>query len=95
MMLMENNSMCKACSKACVKIFNKKGLNQKVDTPWRNVLGLNENVRPEWRALYKPPLTKKTADIHWRVLHGIIAVNAFVSILNPDSSQDCPFCSEK
>lgn len=81
--------------KVCVKFFNKKGLHKKVDTPWRDVLRLNENVRPEWRALYKPPLTKKTADIHWRVLHGIIAVNAFVSILNSESSQDCPFCSER
>lgn len=79
--------------KLCVKFFNQKGLHQKVDTPWRDALKLTDNVRPEWRA--KPPLTKKTADIHWRVLHGIIAVNAFVSILNPDSSQDCPFCPER
>lgn len=29
------------------KDFNKKGLHYKVDTLWRNVLRLNENVRPE------------------------------------------------
>lgn len=56
---MDFNVNGKQLYKACVKKFNKKGLNQKVDTPWRNVLGLNENVKPEWRALYKPPLTKK------------------------------------
>lgn len=53
-------------------------LNGKADTPWRAHLGLSDNVGPEWRALYKPPLIKRAADLQWRVLHGIIAVNAFV-----------------
>ena len=28
----------------------------------------------------------------WRVLHGIIAVNAFVSVINSDVRDGCPFC---
>lgn len=41
---------------SCIKSFNKNGLHHEDDTTWRDGLRLNENVRPEWRALYKPPL---------------------------------------
>lgn len=44
----------RAFYKICVKVFNKKVLNEKVDTSWRKVLGVEENVKPEWRSLYKP-----------------------------------------
>ncbi|KAK3506859.1 hypothetical protein QTP70_029532, partial [Hemibagrus guttatus] len=57
--------------RACVKVLNKKKLSGRVDTPWRSVLGFNDDVKPEWRALYKPPLTKRAADLQWRILHGI------------------------
>ncbi|XP_053533103.1 transposon TX1 uncharacterized 149 kDa protein isoform X1 [Ictalurus punctatus] len=80
--------------KACVKVLNKKKLNGRVDTPWRVVLGFND-VKPEWRALYKPPLTKKCADLQWRILYGIVSVNSFISILNPEVTQECPFCSQR
>ncbi|KAK3522070.1 hypothetical protein QTP70_022609, partial [Hemibagrus guttatus] len=55
--------------RACVKVLNKKKLSGRVDTPWRSVLGFNDDVKPEWRALYKPPLTKRAADLEWRILH--------------------------
>lgn len=51
---------------------------------------LNECRKPEWRALYKPPLIKKTGDF---ILHGSVAVNSFISILNPEVSAECPFCN--
>ncbi len=57
--------------------------------------GLDETVKPEWRSLYKPPLSKRLGDLQWRVLHGIIAVNSFISILNPEVCSTCPFCSKK
>ncbi|KAK3562052.1 hypothetical protein QTP86_025970 [Hemibagrus guttatus] len=34
--------------RACVKVLNKKKLSGRVDTPWRNVLGFNGDVKPEW-----------------------------------------------
>ncbi|KAK3552293.1 hypothetical protein QTP86_009435 [Hemibagrus guttatus] len=34
--------------RACVKVLNKKKLSGRVDTPWRNVLGFNGDVNPEW-----------------------------------------------
>lgn len=81
--------------KACVKVFNKRGLHERIDILWRTVFKMSNNVRPEWRALYKPPLTKRAGDLQWRILHGIIAVNAFISVLNPDISNECPFCFQK
>ena len=52
-----------------------------------------DEVKPAWVMLYRPP-QKKTADLQWRNLNGAIAVNAFVSIINPASSNACPFCEE-
>lgn len=45
--------------------------------------------------MYKSPLIKKTGDLQWRVLHGAIAVNAFVSLINSEVTEGCPFCLEK
>lgn len=81
--------------KACVKAFNKKGLHGRIDTPWRSFFEGQEDVNPEWRALYKPPLTKRAGDLQWRVIHGIVAVNSFVSVLNPNVSEQCPFCLQR
>ena len=61
---------------ACVIVFNKIVVDNKVDTPSRTVLKLSQDVRPEWRAFYKPPLDKRVADLQWRLLHGAIAVHA-------------------
>nr|BAC82609.1 pol-like protein [Danio rerio] len=90
-----NSEFGKNVYNSCVKLLNRKSLNDKVDTPWRSVLHLKENAKPEWRALYKPPLPKKVGDLQWRILHGAIAVNAFVSIINPGNSDECPFCSQR
>lgn len=76
----------KLLKKACMKVLNKK-LNGRVDTPWRSVLGFNDDI--------KPLLTKKFAALQWRILHGIVSVNSFISILNPKVTQECPFCSQR
>ncbi len=81
--------------KSCVKVFNRKVFNNRSDTPWRSVLGLSMDCRPEWRALYKPALPKRGGDNSWRILHGVIAVNAFISLVNPEISSDCPFCMQR
>ncbi len=33
--------------------------------------------------------------MQWRLLHGAIAVNAFVSVINPDVDKNCAFCSQR
>lgn len=94
-LLGKEKASSKAMYECCVKALNKKSLDGKIDTPWRNVLHLSENTRPKWGALYKSPLLKKTGDLQWRVLHGTIAVNAFVSVINHEVNQECPFCSQR
>ncbi|KAI4899661.1 hypothetical protein NFI96_033222 [Prochilodus magdalenae] len=81
--------------RACVKAINRRRLDGQADTPWRRELGLHGDTKPEWRVLYKPPLTKKAADLQWRVLHGIVSVNSFISVLNPEVSHECPFCLDR
>ncbi|KAI4890612.1 hypothetical protein NFI96_004370 [Prochilodus magdalenae] len=81
--------------RACVKAINRRRLDGRADTPWRRELGLHGDTKPEWRVLYKPPLTKKAADLQWRVLHGIVSVNSFISVLNPGVSHECPFCLDR
>lgn len=44
---------------------------------------LDDDVKLAWRASYKPPLMEKCADLQWEILHGIVAVNYFVSVINP------------
>ncbi|KAI7804071.1 pol-like protein [Triplophysa rosa] len=89
------SSTGKSLYKACVLAFSKKGLNGKTDSPWRDVFNLDQSRKPEWRSLYKPPLTKRAGDLQWRILHGAVAVNAFISVLNPEVASLCPFCSVK
>ena len=43
----------------------------------------------------KSPLTKRTGDLQWRILHCAIAVNAIVSVMNPTICDTCPFCTER
>ncbi|KAI4881398.1 hypothetical protein NFI96_030494, partial [Prochilodus magdalenae] len=81
--------------RACVKAINRRRLDGRADTTWRRELGLHGDTKPEWRVLYKPPLTKKAADLQWRVLHGIVSVNSFISVLNPGVSHECPFCLDR
>lgn len=56
-------------------------------------LNVGFDVKPVWGLIYSPPLTINTGDLRWQILHGIIAVNAFVSIIKPRVSDKCPFCS--
>ena len=66
----------KALSALMVKCLNRQKLQHRSQLPWRAHLALDEEVQPEWRSLYKPPFSKRVADLQWRLLHGILAVNA-------------------
>ena len=76
----------------CVKVLNKDKRNGKLDTVWRGRLGVPDTVRPTWRVFYKLPLNKRSGDLQWRILHGAIAVNTFVSKINHTVSNACLFC---
>ena len=77
-----------------VKTLNRDKLSGRTDTPWRSHFDLRGS-RPAWRSLYKPPLTKRHGDLQWRILHGVIAVNSFISVINKDVEDRCPFCTER
>lgn len=74
-----------------VKTLNQGKLNAHNDTVRRTHLSLAPDIKPAWRSLYKPPLTKKHADLQWRIVHGIVAVNSFVSVINAAVEDKCPF----
>ncbi len=82
----------KVLYKGIVTFLNKSTLKERSDTVWREKLGLDDEVKPVWMVLYKPPIEKGTGDIQWRVLHCAVALNALVSVINPNISSDYPFC---
>lgn len=82
----------KMLCKCCVKALNKSKLNGKKDSVWRKNLEVTCADKPGWRVLYKLPSKKQTGDSQWRILHGAVAVNAFISVMNPNVSNECPFC---
>lgn len=56
---------------------------------------ITETTKPVVRVLYKPPLPKRVGKLQWRILHGDVAVNSFVAMMNPNVSESCPFCIER
>ena len=42
--------------------------------------------------MYKPPFSRRHADLQWRILQGGVATNSFLSVLNPAVEDGCPFC---
>uniref|UniRef100_A0A3B3HMN0 Reverse transcriptase domain-containing protein n=1 Tax=Oryzias latipes TaxID=8090 RepID=A0A3B3HMN0_ORYLA len=75
----------------CVKVLNKTKLQNRLPSAWTGKLSGGEDV-PHWRVLYKAPIRKRTGDLQWRILHGAVASNSFISVLNPTVSDCCPFC---
>lgn len=59
------------------------------DTSWQGHLSLGKEVKAAWSGLYKP---ENRAEPQWRVLHRIVAVNAFLSVLGGAVNDKCPFC---
>ncbi len=40
-------------------------------------------------------MAKKIGDLQWRILHGAIAVNVFISLFKSDGTDCCPFCLQR
>ena len=78
----------------CVKVLNKHKLQNRVDSVWRKKFGESCEMKPGWRVLYKLPSKKRTGDLQWRILHGAVAMNAFISVINPTVTNECPFCGK-
>ncbi|TDH15533.1 hypothetical protein EPR50_G00032420 [Perca flavescens] len=68
----------------CVLATHNKTLSERKDMVWKD--RLLKDRTPVWRVLYKPPLNKRSGDLQWRILHGALAVNVFLSKINPTVS---------
>lgn len=56
-----------SCFWQSVCYMNKCKCKEQKDTLWREKVGLEDNVKPVWRILYKPPLEKCTGDLQWKI----------------------------
>lgn len=76
-----------------VKTLNRNQLSVWADTPWRQHLGLGDSRLPGGPCT--PPLMKRYADLKWRIPHGPVVVNSFISIIKEDVEDKCPFCTQR
>lgn len=73
----------KALYYVTVKVIHMNSLSRHSFTKWTETMEPDFLVRDRWRVLYKPPIEKWTADLHWRLIHRAIATNRHVAYLNP------------
>ena len=52
---------------------------------------LESEASPEggWRSWCKMPMERRTADLHWRVVHGAKAKNSYRAQLDPELGEGC------
>ncbi len=79
----------------CVKVWHLNILESVSESKWLEVLGPGASPKGCWRSLYKPPIEKRSGDLQWRIVHGIIATNRHRAHLDPEVGVGCPFCSEQ
>ncbi len=73
----------KALYYVTVKIIHMNSLSRHSFSKWMETMEPDFLERDRWRALYKPPIEKRTADLQWRIIHRAIATNRHVAHLNP------------
>ncbi len=79
----------------CVKVWHLNILESVSESKWLEVLGPGASPKRCWRSLYKPPIEKRSGDLQWRIVHGIIATNRHRAHLDPEVGVGCPFCREQ
>lgn len=65
----------KALYVLCVKVAHFHMLENLRESKWHNVFGSVASPKGCWRTLYKPPIEKRSGDLQWRTVHGLIATN--------------------
>lgn len=79
----------------CVKSWHLKALETVSESKWQECFGPGASPKGSWRSLYKPPIKKRSGDLQWRIVHGIIATNRHIAHLDPQGGEGCPFCGEQ
>ncbi len=64
-----------------VKIIHMNSLSRHSFSKRMEIMEPDFLVRDRWRALYKPPIEKRTADLQWRIIHRAIATNRHVAVM--------------
>lgn len=78
----------------CVKVMRFQELKQVCESKWQEIFGIDLSPKRSWRTLYKVPIDKRTGDLQWRIIHGIVATNKHKAHLDSSVIETCPFCSE-
>ncbi|KAG1936194.1 hypothetical protein F2P79_018859 [Pimephales promelas] len=60
----------KALHVTCVKVSHSPSLGGVKDSKLQEFFGSGSSPKGCWRALYKPPIEKRSGDLQWRVVHG-------------------------
>ncbi len=84
--------------KVMYKYYSKDNASRFIEktkiSKWPDLLN-PDFLRDRWRALYKPPVEKRTGDLQWRIIYGAIATDRHVAPLNIAVKGDCRFCRGK
>lgn len=78
-----------------VKTIHQDSLRKQKVSKWPDLLSPDFLIRNRWRALYKPPVEKRSGDLQWRIIYGAIATDGHVAHLNTAVKGECRFCGEK
>ncbi len=78
----------------CVKVMHFESLKCVPDSKWQGIEGFDGSPKGSWRTLYKCPIDKRTGDLQWRIIHGIVTTNRHRAHIDPTVRDECPFCFE-
>ncbi len=78
----------------CVKALHCHTLESVKESKWLDFFGSGSSPKGSWRTLYKPPIDKRSGDLQWRIVHGIIATNRHRAHIDPQVGEGCPFCGQ-
>lgn len=90
-----SNAGKKAIYVLCVKVWHHQTLETAKESKWQEFFGPGTSPKGSWRSLYKLPIEKRSGDLQWRVVHGIIATNRYRAHIDPQVGVGCPFCGEE
>jgi len=78
-----------------VKAMHQDSFRKQKVSKWPDLLRPDFLTRDRWRALYKPPVEKRSGDLQWRIIYGAIATDGHVAHLNSAVKGECRFCGKK
>lgn len=80
----------KALYTTCVKVSYTNSLEGLKESKRQEVFGPGASPKGRWRTLYKPPIEKRSGDLQWRIVHGIIATNRHRAHLDSQVGRGVP-----